>query len=227
VETTGEQALAKWEELKTAGRGVPVIVGNAIDDVVESFSPENAAASGIGSLDETLAAASAIRFPEDFLRMRREEEKAAAISDEELEEFQPDEGEWPAEAPAAPGLTVTYDLLTHQAHPRVYIVLVPTDDPTTIPAHLRWGGFNACPRPEYHIAALRHWRDRYGAELVGLDMATLNVRVARRPATPEEALELARLQYEYCHDIVDQGVDTLSALAASLMAHDWWYFWWD
>jgi hypothetical protein len=58
-------------------------------------------------------------------------------------------------------------------------------------------------------------------------MATLNVRVARRPATPEEALELARLQYEYCHDIVDQGVDTLSALAASLMAHDWWYFWWD
>jgi len=52
----------------------------------------------------------------------------------------------------------------------------------------------------------------------------LNVRVARRPATPEEALELARLQYEYCHDIVDQGVDTLSALAASLMAHDWWFF---
>jgi len=144
VETTGEQALAKWEELKTAGRGVPVIVGNAVDDVVESFSPENAAAPGISSLDEMLAAASAIRFPEDFLRMRREEEKTAAISDEELEEFQPDEGEWPAEAPAAPGLTVTYDLLTSQAHPRVYIVLVPTDDPTTIPAHLRWGGFNAC-----------------------------------------------------------------------------------
>ena len=25
----------------------------------------------------------------------------------------------------------------------------------------------------------------------------------------------------------DRGVDTLSALAASLMAHDWWYSWWD
>ena len=28
VETTGENALAKWEQLKAAGRGVPVVVGD-------------------------------------------------------------------------------------------------------------------------------------------------------------------------------------------------------
>jgi hypothetical protein len=58
-------------------------------------------------------------------------------------------------------------------------------------------------------------------------MGTLNVRVARRPETRDEALALARLQYDYCDDIVEQGVETLSALGSSLMAHDWWYFWWD
>ena len=122
---------------------------------------------------------------------------------------------------------MTYDTLTGQPHRRVHIVVIPTDDPTTIPAYLRWGGFNDCPSPEYHVAALRHWRDRYGAELVGLDMAPLNIRVARKPATRAEALALARVQFDYCSDIVEQGVETISALGSTLMAHDWWYFWWD
>jgi hypothetical protein len=58
-------------------------------------------------------------------------------------------------------------------------------------------------------------------------MATLNVRVVRKPIAREEALALARVQYEYCNDLVDQDVNTLRALAADRMAHDWWYFWWD
>jgi len=33
--------------------------------------------------------------------------------------------------------------------------------------------------------------------------------------------------YSYCPDIIDQGVGTLEALAADLMAGHWWYFWWD
>jgi hypothetical protein len=71
------------------------------------------------------------------------------------------------------------------------------------------------------------WRDRYGIELVGMSFDTINVRVAAKPKTREEALALARDQYTYCADIVDQGVQTFSALAADLMANDWWYFWWD
>ena len=225
VETSGANALAKWEELKKAGRGVPVIVGNDFRDVAHVFDPGNAGVVEGMSVSESLVAARAIRFPEDFLKMRREAE--ADIPEDELAELQPEQGEWPVETPASPGLSVSYDVLTGQAHPCVYIVLVPTDDPTTIPAHLRWGNFNGCPSPEYHVAALRHWRDRYGAELVGMDLGTLNVRVTRKPGTREEALDLARLQYDYCSDIVDQGVESISALAAMLMAHEWWYFWWD
>jgi hypothetical protein len=35
------------------------------------------------------------------------------------------------------------------------------------------------------------------------------------------------VQFDYCSDIVEQGVETLSALGAGLMTDDWWYFWWD
>jgi hypothetical protein len=35
------------------------------------------------------------------------------------------------------------------------------------------------------------------------------------------------VQYAYCNDIIDQGVGSYPALAAELMARDWWFFWWD
>jgi hypothetical protein len=235
VETRGEDALAEWQELKTAGRGVPVVVGD-LDGVLEPFSPGYH--ETLKPLQETLAAASAIRFPQDLAKMRHDQNVAACealrkmgvsadLDDEEFQVREPPLGEWPTSPSESPGLSVAYDILTHRPLPKVHIVLVPTDDPTTVPAHLHWGGWNECPAPEYHVAALRHWREHYGAELVGLNMDVMNLRVARKPATRDEALELARVQHAYCNDIVDQGTDCLSVLAADLMAHNWWYFWWD
>lgn len=138
----------------------------------------------------------------------------------------PDVGTWPPERPRTPGLTVAEDF---QGRPlaRVHLLLLPTDEGAAVPAYLDWGGWNTCPPTEYHVAALRAWRQRYGAELVGLSGDVMNLRVARRPTTRDEALALAREHYTYCNDIVDQGPGTLAPLAASLMASDWWYFWWD
>jgi hypothetical protein len=139
---------------------------------------------------------------------------------------QPPVGEWPAEPSPSVGLTVAMKYgLTFM--PNVYISLIPTDDWTTVPAHLRWGGWNDCPRAEYHVAALRSWRDRFGAELIGLSADRMDLRVARRPDTREQALELAREHYASCSDIVDQAEGTLSPLAVSLITDDWWNFWWD
>jgi Domain of unknown function (DUF4253) len=233
VETTGENALAKWEELKSAGRGVPVVVGPDVEPILDPFQPTPAS--------EALAAASAINFPEDLPIMRRDENAAALArlremdpsledddeDDDDAHEALRSEGEWPAEVSRSPGLSVVHHFRSGRPLAKVYIVLVPTDDPTTVPAHLHIGNWNACPAPEYHVAALRHWRDRYGAELVGLKGDTMNIRVARKPATREEAVELAKLQYVYCNDIIDQGVGSYNALAAELMAHHWWFFWWD
>jgi hypothetical protein len=81
--------------------------------------------------------------------------------------------------------------------------------------------------PEEHVAAFRSWRDRHGAELIGLSYDTLNLCVAKRPGTPQEAFALPREQYLYYSDNIDQGVRPDSALAAALMQSHWWYFWWD
>ena len=251
VEVRGDQAFEDWERLKAAGRGVPVIIGG--DESLETLAERFDAAQWIGEaepmVNEVLARASQLRHPDSLLAHRSDEvaklEKMKAEDSESgrrIRDFEarlkeigmwrdpnagPPVGEWPVEPPEFLGLTVNWDWQTGRTFERVYILLVPTDDWTEIPAHLRWGNWNANPPPEIHVAALRSWRDRYGAELVGLSNDVMNIRVARKPQTREEALSLAREQYEYCNDIVDQGVGSLSNLAAALMAHDWWYFWWD
>ena len=231
VETDGESALAKWEELKHAGRGAPVVLGDELDNLLESFSP--AERRQLKPIKEILAEAEAIRFPDDLFKLRKDEyAKAAAYLGKaappaDPEEYEAPLGEWPDEASDGLGLSVAYDITTGKPRSKVHIALIPTDDPTTIPAYLRYGYWNECPPTAYHVAALRAWRDHHGAELIGLGADTLNLRVSRKPATREEALELARTQYAYCGDIIDQGVGSYRALATVLMADDWWYFWWD
>jgi hypothetical protein len=187
---------------------------------------------------EILAVADRLRHPDDLADKRRRD--AAAMRAELASRLKPGEGghllrapeppplgEWPEEIPGDPGLSVTYDWRAARPFPTVSIILVPTDDWTTVAAHLQWGGWNDCPPPEYHVAALRSWRDRFGAELVGLSFDVMNLRVARRPQGRPAALDLAREHYLFCNDVVDQGVGTLNALAAALATNAWWYFWWD
>jgi hypothetical protein len=97
-----------------------------------------------------------------------------------------------------------------------------------IPSVLGWGAFNACPAPEEHVAVLRYWRQRYGAQLQAMTNDILELVVASPPRTFEDALPLARQQYAYANDIVDQGEHpTVGALAAALIDSPRWHFWWD
>ncbi|UFZ08283.1 DUF4253 domain-containing protein [Bradyrhizobium ontarionense] len=266
VETTGDNALAKWQELKAAGQGIPVVLGgedehHSLGNLLTPFGPNGPYGPPLRSVEEILQKAAEIRFPDDLAArnvaghqaavqhlkdllaakpdmplpvitetkdgktrtLTRDETIAAMVRDR----HEPPIGEWPDRPETGWGLSVAEDTRTGQPLQKVIIGLAPTDDWTTIPALLRWGDWNGCPKPEEHVAALRSWRDRYGAELVGMSADTINLRVASRPKTREEALALAREHYVYCNDIIDQGAETLSALAAALMANDWWYFWWD
>jgi hypothetical protein len=133
-------------------------------------------------------------------------------------------GEWPSvstDEAALRGLVEDWDGKPFET---VHIVLVPTSDWTMIPAYLRWGGWNLNPPAKYHVAALRSWRGRYGAELVGLRADAMHIRVGKRPGTREEALRLAREQHVYCSE---DELSILRWLAARLMGNDWWFFWWD
>ena len=111
VETRGEEALVEWQELKTAGRGVPVVVGD-LDGVLEPFSPGYP--ETLKPVQETLAAASAIRFPQGLAQMRHDRNVAAwemlrkmgdsvDLDDEAFQVREPPLGEWPP-SPSISGL---------------------------------------------------------------------------------------------------------------------------
>lgn len=266
IETSGAEALAKWQELKAAGQGVPVVLGGDDDkhtfsELLTPFGPNGPLGPPLRSVEEILQKAEAIRFPGDLVAHRKTRMDAArdqlkallaanpnmrlppmtetkdgqtrtltrdeTIAAMERQPPEPPIGEWPGTPDTLGGLSVANDISTGQPLAKVLIGVAPTDDWTTVPAYLRWGGWNGCPEAEYHVAAMRNWRDRYGAELVGISFDTINLRVARKPKTRDEALALAREQYVYCPDDIEQGVQTYSALAAALMESDWWYFWWD
>jgi hypothetical protein len=231
VTVHGNAALAEWERQRKKPGIWPVVIGS--DEDLATI------AEGIDDLDEhdvaaILGAAAALDHPEGLRARKRAEDEAARkwLADNgragDVEpDHQPELGAWPARVDTGLALTVTEDILKRRPLDRVHIALIPATNGWEAIAHLKWGGWNDNPSAEYHVAALKAWHERYGAELVGLNGDTMNLRVAHRPATREEALDLAREQYLYCADIVDQGVGTLSALAATLMENDWWFFWWD
>ena len=230
IVVNGNEAMTEWSRLRREGHCWPVIAGDdqELIRLAEQWSLDDISA------EEILAKAAELRHPERLIAMRKAETEAAiAFLVEHGERVEDDRrpplGEWPGPEEVAPnrGNSLTHDVRTGAPLERVHILLVPTTRGHEVPAWLRWGGWNECARPEYHVAALRCWHADFGAELVSLGGDVLELRVAQRPADREEALRLAREHYIYCNDIVDQGTENLSMLAAVLMASDWWFFWWD
>ena len=238
----GDEALAQLAEQATGFAGDP----QPLRPVAEILS----VAAGLHHPDDYIAftRGEEARAREALARMPREQRmydetvierdgstRSSRLDPLEGSDHQPAVGDWPTTAPGPHQLYALTELdlasasASASARPResVTILRLPVSDGSEVPALLRWGGWNACPPPEYHVAALRSWRERYGAELVAMGFDTLELRVRRRPQGRDEALGLARELYAYCPDLVDQGYGTLAPLAANLMADDWWSFWWD
>jgi hypothetical protein len=76
------------------------------------------------------------------------------------------------------------------------------------------------------IQKLQAWDAKYK---LGLDIrhAELDVVEARLAHLPDDVDAFAREVYAFCPDIVDQGTETVEALAKELRAHHVLYLWWD
>lgn len=136
-------------------------------------------------------------------------------------------GEWPSESPEPSGLAAHCDVLTGKELPVVYVGLASLQQPWTLPAVAKFGDWNACPEPAVHCALMNYWGKNHGAEIVSMGFDVIECKVSRPPQTREAALALAWEQFWYCEDIVTQGVETISDLAATLINANHWYFWWD
>jgi hypothetical protein len=108
----------------------------------------------------------------------------------------------------------------------VMMLIVECLKPWHIPAAIRFGDANECPMAQVHVAILKQWNERYGAEPVAFG-SSLELRINRPITTKKEALKVAREQSIYCGDLVHQGDGKLASVAARLLNADVWTFWWD
>jgi hypothetical protein len=210
----GSQALDKLAELQAANKGYPVILGNAnsFSRVEETFEMNEEQ-----SVEELISAAQEI-IPQDWFLARQE-------SDPDYYEIK--EGEWPEEACPGNRLSAHCNVSTGEPYSEVYIAVVPAPESWMIPCYMRIGGWNECPSAEEHAAIFKYWGEKYKATVACIADDIIEFQVAQPPTTQEEALHLAKEQYIYCADIVDQGTGTIEALAATLLNGKVWYFWWD
>jgi uncharacterized protein DUF4253 len=216
VTRTGEEAIDAWFVLRecVAGRGWwPVVLGP--DERVDRVGED---------LEFNLEGTS----PRALIEKARAIDADAWLA-EQGADGAPDACEWSDEIRIAPNrtFTVATNILTQRSYPRVTIGLVPAAEPWEVPAYLGLGGWNECPSPEVHAAIMRRWHERFGAQIAGYTGDVVELHIARPVEDPDTAVALARAQYAYCPDVVDQGVGTLEALAALLVGSTVWYFWWD
>jgi hypothetical protein len=220
----GREALAAFERIKREGKGLPILLGSD-DDLRRLVERFEYADEDKNPPSLTLQRATTLTFPEGF-RAERDAELRALIGEDGMADLEEgfEIGDWPQGhfLHPRPDPAITMNITENKHVEKVHIATVPTADATEIPAYLHWGGWNACPKPHQHVAAARHWRTTYGAELVTMAADTVEFRVQRRPKTRDEALALAREHHDYNGEI-----QNLSDHAADLMASDWWFFWWD
>jgi hypothetical protein len=210
----GSEALARREELEARPGITPIIMGPSGDlglilDVVND-EPTPVA--------EILEEARGVDIASWMAANEREQPDYYRVS----------AASWPEDPRVAvTAITVHLDSATKQPAREVVIGLVPTANAWEAPAHLDYGGWNDCPRPEVHVALHRRWRDGYGAAIVCMSDDIVQCTVERPPATREAAMRLAREHFHYCPDLVHQGGECLEYLAAMLMKNRVWSFWWD
>ena len=71
---------------------------------------------------------------------------------------------------------------------------------------------------------MRNLAEEHPYTLTGVGFDFLSGRFKTKP---KNTMDLAKRMYEFCSDIVDQGTDTVEALAAWLKKSGEFYFWWD
>jgi len=226
--TPGRDAERCWQALRaqvvTSGYW-PVILGK--DDDFERVTDHLTRRYTRSMSVATMLADTATIDAEEWLRA------ALQMQDSEDEPWDTTEGEfavrgsWPTDMAPSTTISVPYHWQTHEPYPHIAIGLVPTTTSWHLPAYLRVGDYNACPNPAEHASVLKRWEEQYGAEVVSMTHDTIELRVAHPPTNREHAIALAYEQFAYCSDIVDQGVGTLDALAATLLNGSVWFFWWD
>lgn len=222
----GSRAAEAWRALRDAvprsGRW-PVVLGDEAAIALLRGPIEHGSVPSVG---EVLRRADAIDAERALGEHRAQHAESGAPEPHEPWDAE-DEALEEERAAAESEVRAGRDVLSGEPLPEVAIALLPTRDGAEAAAWLGFGGWNECPEPAEHVAVMRRWGARFGAELVSIGPDTVEARVQARPRDLDAARALAEEQYAYAPDIVDQGTGSLERLAAALATSQLWYFWWD
>jgi hypothetical protein len=213
ISCPGATALEEINRIAASGRGYPVLLGGTEDyeQIIEN-------AEDIEDDAEEIAKRALAIDTDAWLAER---------FDSDPEFYEEINGEWPEDIENSNKIIGHTDISGGEPLDEVHIAVLPTSDSWRVPCLLKFGGWNECPFAEEHAAMFRRWQEKYGARVITVTGDTIEMMVDRPPTTRDEALELAREQYLYCADIVQQGTETIEALAATLLDGPVWFFWWD
>jgi len=240
VAVKGPEAFQEWQSLRSK-EGTPIILGSSeeVQAILTAFDPSSA--EFYDPLEVSLVKANAHRHPASLYEHRKAEHQLFVEdlredgSDWATEMAETDPlaipeeywGEWPDLDPQPNRLTSLDHWETGLPPDTVYITILPTNNAWEAPIYLRFGAWNANPPPDIHAAAFRSWAREFNAVPVVMQSNAVEMYVESPPIGRAPASALARQQYIYCNDIVDQGSGDMSVLAAMLDQGKFWYFWWD
>lgn len=120
-----------------------------------------------------------------------------------------------------------FQMLSGERKETVDLLLVPATDGWQVPAQFNWQSVNYDIGSAEHVAILKSWNERLGADLIGLSIDQVELHLDT-PITDQAALEeICREHYLYCPDVIEQGCETMGALVADREGNRFWWFWWD
>jgi hypothetical protein len=97
-------------------------------------------------------------------------------------------------------------------------------DPYALLHVMGTNGWNYNISPDSIIVRLQRWDAAFGLDLQGVGFDWLEAEFGR---LPPDMLAFAREVYEFCPDVVDQGTETVEALAQEMRRSNRLYLWWD
>ncbi len=104
---------------------------------------------------------------------------------------------------------------------------VPVARPADVPAALGWSRVGGSRDDGVGVSAvLRSWEDRFGAVLVRVGRATLELAVAAPPWERSECLAIAAEHFAFCDDTYHDNPGTLRHYANGLRGATRWSFRW-
>lgn len=110
----------------------------------------------------------------------------------------------------------------HRGDDRVAVLRA--DDPFDPLRVMGTNGDNFDIDPDQVIDRVRAWDARFGLRITGAAMDWLEAEFVR---PPDDMLAFAHEVYDFCPDVVDQGTQTVEALAEAMRDGNTVYLWWD